>query len=67
MLIQYKCRDMGLKCSFMVKCETLEEVTKKALEHVRGKHVDDFNSINTPEEIDRMEKALAYSTRVVSD
>jgi predicted small metal-binding protein len=66
MLIQYSCKDMGLACSFMVKCETLEEVTRKAMEHVRQNHVNDFNNIVTPVEIERMERALARSTRVVA-
>lgn len=65
MLIRYSCKDMGLDCSFIVKGETLEEVTKKALEHVREKHANDFNSIHSPAEIEKMEQALARSTRVV--
>jgi len=65
MLIQYKCRDMGLKCSFVVKGDTLEEVIKMAMEHVRENHADDFNNIDSPAEIERMEQALAHSTRVV--
>jgi predicted small metal-binding protein len=65
MLIKYTCRDMGLNCPFVVKGETLEEVTQKALEHVRENHAGEFNQINTPAEIARMEKALAQSTRVV--
>jgi predicted small metal-binding protein len=67
MLFRYSCRDMGLGCGYIVKGETLEEVTKKALEHVREMHKADFNAIETPEEIDRMEKALTRSTRVVAD
>jgi predicted small metal-binding protein len=66
MLIRYKCKDMGLNCPFEVKGETLQEVTKKALEHVREKHADSFNNINSPEEIEKMEKALTLSTRVVA-
>lgn len=66
MLIRYSCKGMRLNCSFVVKGETLEEVTKKALEHVREKHADDFNSIHSPAEIERMEQALARSTRVVA-
>jgi predicted small metal-binding protein len=65
MLIRYKCKDMGLNCSFEVKGETMEEVTKKALEHVLEKHTDMFNSIRSPEEIKKMELALTRSTRVV--
>jgi predicted small metal-binding protein len=64
-LIRYACKDMGLTCSFVVKGETLEEVTKMALEHVREKHTNDFNSINTPAEIEQMELALTRSTQVV--
>jgi predicted small metal-binding protein len=56
---------MGLKCTFMVKGERVEEVTKKALEHVLEVHGADFNSLQTPAEIERMEKSLARSTRVV--
>lgn len=56
---------MGLKCSFVVDGELLPDVTKKALEHVLEKHKSDFNIIESPEEIERMEKALARSTRVV--
>jgi predicted small metal-binding protein len=66
MLIQYSCKDMGLKCSFMVRGETLEEVTRQALEHVREKHASDFNAIQTPAEIQRMEQSLARSTRIVA-
>ena len=66
MLIRYSCKDMGLKCSFVVKGETLEEVAKKALEHVREKHTDDFNSFSSPAESEQMEQALARSTRVVA-
>jgi predicted small metal-binding protein len=66
MLIRYACKDMGLNCPFVVKGETLEEVTRQALEHVREAHAKDFNTINTPEQIDQMAKALARSTRVVA-
>jgi predicted small metal-binding protein len=66
MMIQYTCKDMGLKCTFMVKDETLEGVTRKALEHVRENHTNEFNNIKTPVEIALMERALARSTRVVA-
>ena len=66
MLIRYSCKDMGLNCPFVVKGETLEEVTRQALEHVREKHTKDFNTINTPEQIEQMQKALARSTHVVA-
>jgi predicted small metal-binding protein len=56
---------MGLKCLFAVDGETVEEVTKKALAHIIEQHTNDFNIIESPEEILRMEKALARSTRVV--
>jgi predicted small metal-binding protein len=65
MLIRFKCMDMGLSCPFVVKGETLEEVTQKALEHVREKHADDFNLIDSPAQIEEMKKALARSTQVV--
>jgi predicted small metal-binding protein len=57
---------MGLNCTFVVKGETIEEVTQKALEHVREKHAADFNSINSPAEIEQMAQALTRSTRVVA-
>jgi predicted small metal-binding protein len=66
MLIRYSCKDMGLNCSFFVKGETLEEVTEKALEHVREKHAGDFNLMETPAEIERMRQSLMRSTRVVA-
>jgi len=65
MLIRYQCKDMGLKCPFVVKGDTLEEVTTKALEHVLEKHQDNFNNIQSPEEIEKMKLALRRSTRVV--
>jgi predicted small metal-binding protein len=65
-MIKYSCKEMGLNCFFVAKGETLEEVTRMALEHVREKHVDDFNLINTPAEIEQMEKALTRSLRVVA-
>lgn len=65
MIIRYACKDMGLNCTFVVKGETVEEVTKKALEHVREKHAENFNSIHSPAEIQQMEQALARSTRLV--
>jgi predicted small metal-binding protein len=67
MLIRYTCKDMGLKCTFMVEGKTQEDVVRQALEHVREKHSDDFNSIHTPEEIERMSRSLARSTRVMAD
>jgi predicted small metal-binding protein len=67
MLFRYSCRDMGLNCLFVVKSETLEEVTQKALEHVREMHANDFNNINSPAEIERMQQSLARSTRVVPE
>jgi predicted small metal-binding protein len=66
MLIRYACKDMGLNCPFVVKGETVEEVTQKALEHVREKHADNFNSIHSQAQIDEMQRALARSTRVVA-
>ncbi len=66
MLIRYSCKDMGLNCPFVIKGETLEEVTQKALEHVREKHTDDFRVISSPAQLQEMQKALARSTRVVA-
>lgn len=51
----------------MVKGKTVEEVTQKALDHVREKHAKDFNVIESPAQIEAMQKALARSTRVVAD
>lgn len=65
MLFKYTCKGMGLNCPFMVTGITEEEVTQKALQHVLEQHTKDFNSIKTPEEIQRMEQALARSARVV--
>jgi predicted small metal-binding protein len=67
MIVRYSCKDMGLKCSFVTNGDSLEDVTMKALDHVREKHTDDFNSLQTPEEIERMKQSLARSTRVVAD
>jgi predicted small metal-binding protein len=66
MLIRYTCKGMGLNCSFVVDGQTLEEVSKQALEHVLEKHKNDFNSITTPAEMEKMKQALARSTRVVA-
>jgi predicted small metal-binding protein len=57
---------MGLNCSFVVKGETLDEVTAKALQHVREVHAKDFNNIQSPLEIEQMEHSLMRSTRVVA-
>ncbi len=65
MLIRYACIDMGLKCPFIVKGETIEEVTQKALEHIRENHSKDFNNFVTPEQIKSMQNSLARSTRLV--
>ena len=65
MLYKYTCKSMGLICPFVATDVSLEEVTKKALEHVLESHTKDFNSIKTPEEIQRMEQALARSTNVM--
>lgn len=66
MLIRYSCRDMGLNCPYIFKGQTLEEVMREALKHVRENHVDSFNSIQSPMQIEEMKKALARSTRVVA-
>ncbi len=65
MLIRYACIDMGLKCPFIVKGETIEEVTRMALEHIREKHPNDFNNFITPEQIKSMQMSVARSTRLV--
>ena len=65
MLIRYSCKDMGLNCTYVVKGETLEEVTKKAMEHIWEKHTADFNIIQSPAEIEQMERAVMRSTKVV--
>lgn len=67
MMIRYTCRDMGLKCGFVVKGNTIEEVTKAALAHIKEKHADEFNAMNSPAQVAAMEKALARSTRVVPE
>ena len=66
MLIRYSCKDMGLNCYFVAKGQTVEEVTKLAIEHVLQEHRGDFNSLQSPEEIEKMKQALARSTRVVA-
>ncbi len=66
MKIQYTCKDMGLNCPFVVRGETVEDVVQKALEHIQENHSQDFNSIQTPAQIDEMQKSLARSTRVVA-
>lgn len=66
MLIRYSCKDMGLKCSYMVKSENQEDVVQQALAHVLENHTLEFNSIQSSEEIKQMEKALALSTRIVA-
>lgn len=66
MLIRYSCKDMGLNCPFVIKGETMDEVVKKALEHVREKHGSEFNLIHSPTEVEQMALALKRSTRVVA-
>jgi predicted small metal-binding protein len=66
MIIRYACKDMGLNCPFVVRGETVEDVVQKALEHVQEKHSQDFNSLQTPAQIDVMKKSLARSTRIAA-
>ncbi len=65
MLYKYTCKSMGLNCPFVATDASLEEVTRKALEHVIEVHKKDFNNIESPEEIQRMSQALERSIRVV--
>jgi predicted small metal-binding protein len=65
MRIRYSCIDMGLNCPFIIKGETQEEVTQKALEHIQEEHSDQFNNLTSPVQIEVMLKALGRSTRVV--
>jgi predicted small metal-binding protein len=65
MIIQYACKDMGLNCNFRVKGEAVEVVVQTALEHVREKHAQEFNLIQSPEQIEVMRKSLERSTKVV--
>jgi predicted small metal-binding protein len=66
MLIRYSCKDIGLNCLFVAQGATLEEVTKTGIDHVLEKHSNDFNSLQSPEEIEKMKQALARSTQVVA-
>ncbi len=65
MLYRYSCKDMGLNCSFMIKGETQEEVTEKALVHIQENHSSEFNNLFSPEQIEKMRQSLARSTKVV--
>lgn len=67
MLYKYSCKGMGLNCPFVATAITLEEVTQKALEHVREAHIKDFNNMKSAEEIQRMSLALERSVRVVTE
>jgi predicted small metal-binding protein len=66
MLFRYSCKDMGLHCPYIVKGETIEQVTEQALAHVRENHADDFNSLKTTAEIEQMRQAISRSTHVVA-
>lgn len=66
MSIRYACKNMGLNCNFSVKGQTTKEVTTKALDHIRMYHADDFNIIESPEQIKKMEEALERSMREVA-
>ena len=66
-LIRYTCKSMGLNCSFLVDGKDMEDVLNQALVHVREKHANNFNTIESLEEVERMKKALANSTRVIAD
>ncbi len=66
MLIQYTCKDMGLNCPFRIKGNSLEEVSEKALEHIREMHTADFKDMLSDAQIEEMKKSLARSTRVVA-
>ena len=57
---------MGLNCLFVAKAQTLEEVTQLAIAHVLENHKADFNSLQSPEEIEKMKQALLRSTRVAA-
>jgi predicted small metal-binding protein len=65
MLYRYSCKDMGLNCPFVIKGESQEEVTEKALVHIQENHSNEFNNLLSPEQIDSMRRALARSTKVV--
>jgi predicted small metal-binding protein len=43
---------MGFNYPFVIKGNTRAEVTKKALEHAREMHANDFNVVNSPAEIE---------------
>jgi predicted small metal-binding protein len=66
MLIQYTCKDMGLNCPFRIKGDSLEDITSKALEHIRKNHAGDFKDLLSAAQIEEMKKSLARSTRVVA-
>ncbi len=65
MVIRYSCKDMGLDCPYVVKGEKMAEVIAQALAHVREEHAANFNDMQSPAEIEQMEKSLTRSTRVV--
>jgi predicted small metal-binding protein len=67
MIFRYKCKDLGLSCPFVVKGESVEDVVQKALEHVREKHTQDFNMIQTPAQVEAMVQSLTRATRIIAD
>jgi predicted small metal-binding protein len=52
------CRELGTDCSYVATGNTVDEVKKAGLSHVRVAHPDLLKSMSTPEQMAKMDKQL---------
>jgi predicted small metal-binding protein len=51
-MLEFECKELGTKCNYVAKGNTLEEVKKKAMEHAQTVHKDLLASMSAQQRAD---------------
>jgi predicted small metal-binding protein len=60
----FACKDLGMDCDFVAKGETVEEVSRKAMEHGQKVHGEVLKKMtDTPEKAAELQQAMLQAIR----
>jgi len=60
-MLEFECKELGTKCSYVAKGNTLEEVKKDAIKHAQNVHKDLLANMS-PQQMEDMDKTLTRMT-----
>jgi len=64
-MVRFACRDMGMKCEYVVNGNNIQEIKQKAMKHAEEQHAEMLKAYDTPEKKVVMENALEHAIRML--